>query len=277
FGTLAAGATLVMPAAQQAKNPAHWRKLIAEHRITIWNSVPALMQLLTTELATTQASNDSLRLVLLSGDWIPLTLPAQIQQHFPTAEVISLGGATEASIWSVAYPIESVAPDWRSIPYGRPLANQQWYVLDDNLQPCPPWVTGQLYIGGTGLAKGYWNRSELTAERFIDAKRYDEQLHSAKLYKTGDLGRYLPSGTLEFLGREDYQVKVNGYRIELGEIESALQQYPAIDAAVVEAVGTPAELVAYIVPQPSAIANAGKKTGENALSQPLAKLEFKQK
>ena len=269
FGTLAAGAALVMPDAQQAKNPAHWRKLITEHRITIWNSVPALMQLLTTELATTQVSNDSLRLVLLSGDWISLTLPAQIQQHFPTAEVISLGGATEASIWSVAYPIESVAPDWRSIPYGRPLANQQWYVLDDNLQPCPPWVTGQLYIGGTGLAKGYWNRPELTAERFIDAARYDADLHHAKLYKTGDLGRYLSNGTLEFLGREDFQVKVNGYRIELGEIESTLQQYPAINAAVVEAAGTPAELVAYIVPQLSTI--------ENALSQPLAKLDFKQK
>jgi len=259
FGTLAAGATLVMPATHQEKNPAHWRQLIAEHNITVWNSVPALMQLLTTELAAVaEKTNDStIRLTLLSGDWIPLTLPDQIKQHFPTAQVISLGGATEASIWSVFYPIESVDSGWHSIPYGRPLANQQWYVLDGNLNPCPPWVPGQLYIGGTGLAQGYWNRAELTAERFVNS-----------LYKTGDLGRYLPDGTLEFLGREDFQVKVNGYRVELGEIESALQQYPAINAAVVEAVGTPPQLVAYVVP---------KQPKDNALSQPLAKLDFKQK
>ncbi|MEO1621882.1 MAG: amino acid adenylation domain-containing protein, partial [Cyanobacteria bacterium J06632_3] len=291
FGTLAAGATIVMPAARQAKNPTHWRKVLTEHNVTIWNSVPALMQLLTTELSAAKAAeNNPLRLALLSGDWIPLTLPAQIKQHFPAIQVISLGGATEASIWSIFYPIDSVDPNWRSIPYGQPLANQQWYVLDDNLQPCPPSVPGHLYIGGTGLAKGYWNQEKLTAERFVSgltlAATHSERLRSAletnrvralsgvegptqpTLYKTGDLGRYLPNGNLEFLGREDFQVKVNGYRIELGEIESTLQQYPAIETAVVEPVGSPAELVAYIIPQLSAV--------ENSLSQPLAKLDFKQ-
>ena len=168
FGTLAAGATIVMPAAQQTKNSTHWRKVLTEHNVTIWNSVPALMQLLTTELAAAKANeNNILRLALISGDWIPLTLPAQIKQHFPAIQVISLGGATETSIWSIFYPVDSVDPNWRSIPYGRPLNNQQWYVLDENLQPCPPSVPGHLYIGGTGLAKGYWNRPELTAERFI--------------------------------------------------------------------------------------------------------------
>ncbi|MEO0768565.1 MAG: amino acid adenylation domain-containing protein, partial [Cyanobacteria bacterium J06649_4] len=291
FGTLAAGATIVMPAAQQTKNPTHWRTVFTEHNVTLWNSVPALMQLLATELATAKAKeNNTLRLALLSGDWIPLTLPAQIKQHFPAIQVISLGGATEASIWSIFYPIDSVDPNWRSIPYGQPLANQQWYVLDDNLQPCPPSVPGHLYIGGKGLAKGYWNQEKLTTERFVSgltlAATHSERLRSAlgidrvralsgvegptqpTLYKTGDLGRYLPNGNLEFLGREDFQVKINGYRIELGEIESALQQYPAIETAVVEAVGSPAELVAYIIPRLSAV--------ENSLSQPLAKLDFKQ-
>ena len=271
FGTLAAGATLVMPASEQEKNPTHWRSLLAEYKVTIWNSVPALMQLLTTELSHTSDSPEasySLRLALLSGDWIPLTLSEQVKQHFPAAQVISLGGATEASIWSIAYPIKSVDPGWHSIPYGRPLANQQWYVLDDNLQPCPLWVPGQLYIGGTGLAKGYWNRPALTTERFVEVELgfVGSTQPTVPLYKTGDLGRYLPDGTLEFLGREDFQVKVNGYRVELGEIESALQQYPAIESAVVEAVGTPAALVAYVVPQKG-----------HALSQPLAKLDFKQK
>ncbi|MEL7355553.1 MAG: amino acid adenylation domain-containing protein [Cyanobacteria bacterium J06560_6] len=288
FGTLAAGATLVMPAADQEKNPAHWRQLIVEHNVTIWNSVPALMQLLTTALEITEETTEkkvsnALRLALLSGDWIPLTLPEQIKQHCPAAQVISLGGATEASIWSIFYPIESVDPSWHSIPYGRPLANQQWYVLDENLNPCPPWVSGHLYIGGAGLAKGYWNRPELTVERFISGLRLrsalgadssralsgvEGQTQPTTLYRTGDLGRYLPDGTLEFLGREDFQVKVNGYRIELGEIESALQQYPAIESAVVEAVGTPPQLVAYVVP---------KQQKSHALSQPLAKLDFKQK
>ncbi|MEL6468397.1 MAG: amino acid adenylation domain-containing protein [Cyanobacteria bacterium J06623_4] len=280
FGTLAAGATIVMPAAQKAQNPTHWRSLLTQHQVTVWNSVPALMHLLTNELEAANAESDSLpadlRLVLLSGDWIPLTLPQQIQRYFPQSQIISLGGATEASIWSVFYPIKSVDPTWHSIPYGRPLTNQQWYVLDKNLQPCPPWVPGDLYISGIGLAKGYWNKPDLTAERFICPPFDYAQVKPSPipyppsltlLYKTGDLGRYLPTGNLEFLGREDFQVKINGYRIELGEIESALQQYPAIESAVVEAVGVPTELVAYIVP---------KLRASQALNQPLSKLDFKQ-
>ncbi|MEO1592147.1 MAG: amino acid adenylation domain-containing protein, partial [Cyanobacteria bacterium J06632_22] len=246
FGTLAAGAAIVMPAANQVKNTAHWRNLLVQHQVTVWNSVPALMGLLLSELSVSGNSSEildsSLRLAMLSGDWIPLTLPEQFKQQFSDAQLISLGGATEASIWSIAYPIETVDPSWHSIPYGRPLAHQQWYVLDENLHPCPPWVTGQLHIGGVGLAQGYWNRPELTTERFITnplnqaSTALDKDIHGGKLYKTGDLGRYLPHGTLEFLGREDFQVKVNGYRVELGEIESALQQYPAISSAVVDAV-----------------------------------------
>ncbi|MEL6879049.1 MAG: amino acid adenylation domain-containing protein [Cyanobacteria bacterium J06607_10] len=269
FGTLAAGATLVLPAAEQAQNPTHWRSLLTQYQITLWNSVPALMHLLVTELESAKTTElpESLRLVLLSGDWIPLSLPSQIQQHFPSAQTISLGGATEASIWSIYYPVDAVEHSWRSIPYGCPLANQQWYVLDENQAPCPPWVTGELYIGGAGLAKGYWNQSELTKQRFIPAS---DTLPA--LYKTGDLGRYLPSGDLEFLGREDFQVKINGYRIELGEIERVLVQYPAIESAVVKAVGSPAELVAYVVPK-----QLVEQAEQQALSQPLAKLDFKQK
>ena len=269
FGTLAAGATLVIPAAAQVHNPGHWRQLLTQHQVTIWNSVPALLQLLIAELEATAAAAQpslTLRLALLSGDWIPLTLPEKFKHHCPTAQLISLGGATEASIWSIFYPIETVDSTWHSIPYGRPLANQQWYVLDQNLCPCPPWVPGQLYIGGIGLAQGYWHQPQLTAERFID-QPLGAQGSPTRLYKTGDLGRYRPDGTLEFLGREDFQVKINGYRIELGEIETALQQYPAIESAVVNAVGSPPELVAYVVPQGGA---------NHCLNQPLAQLAFKQ-
>jgi len=307
FGTLAAGATIVMPDARQHRDPAHWVDLLNTHRITLWNSVPALMALFLTEPERHPDHAQSLRQVLLSGDWLPLSLPKQIQQAFPAAQVTSLGGATEASIWSIAYPIQTVDPTWSSIPYGRPLANQQWYVLNENRQPCPIWVPGQLYIGGKGLAKGYWQQPEKTAEVFVqnpfeEGARFQvlgtgsqvsgtgsqEQpdtrhptpippsthppSHPPTLYKTGDLGRYRPDGTIEFLGREDFQVKLNGYRIELGEIEAALLQHPAIRKAVVTAAGDAPhqQLVAYVVPEERGEEQAA------ALNHPLAKLAFKQ-
>ncbi|MEM1366729.1 MAG: amino acid adenylation domain-containing protein [Cyanobacteria bacterium P01_H01_bin.15] len=263
FGTLAAGAAIVIPDPAKAQDITHWRELLTSEQVTVWNSVPALMQLLLSDLANISVESPaSLRLAMLSGDWIPLTLPAQFQQQFPAATLMSLGGATEASIWSISYPINTVDPSWHSIPYGRPLTNQTWYVLDDNLNPCPTWVPGQLYIGGVGLANGYWQQPELSADRFISSPLAVGET----LYKTGDLGRYLPDGNLEFLGREDFQVKINGFRVELGEIETALQQYPAIKGAVVDAVGTPPELVAYVVPELSA----------NSHQQPLAKLSLKE-
>ncbi|MGD2184365.1 amino acid adenylation domain-containing protein [Lusitaniella coriacea] len=247
FGTLAAGGTIVAIAPLASKDPSNWAELVREHGITLWNSVPALMQML---LDYTASRSDfdlsSLRLVLLSGDWIPLTLPDRIQAA-TGGRVISLGGATEASIWSIFYPIETIDPTWRSIPYGRPLANQRFYVLDEIIEPRPVWVPGQLYIGGIGLAREYWRNEEKTASSFIRHPKTGE-----RLYKTGDLGRYLPDGNIEFLGREDFQVKVNGYRIELGEIESALLQHPSVKEAVILAVGDSREnkhLAAYIVPQ----------------------------
>jgi epothilone synthetase B len=184
---------------------------------------------------------------MLSGDWIPLSLPERIWELAPRAKVKSLGGATEASIWSIDYPIERIDPGWSSIPYGRPLANQSFQVLNDRLEPCPEWVPGQLYIGGSGLARGYWRDAQKTAERFI---RHPVTVE--RLYATGDLGRYLPDGTVEFLGREDFQVKVQGHRIELGEIEAALTSHPSVRAAVVTARGErygDKRLVAYIVPE----------------------------
>jgi amino acid adenylation domain-containing protein len=253
FGTLAAGATLVMPAADRSKDPLHWLQLAQEQQITVWNSVPALMQLLLDAL--NQQLLPMLRLVLLSGDWIPLALPDRLRQMSPTAEVISLGGATEASIWSIYYPISAIDPNWTSIPYGFPLKNQQVLVLDQQGQRRPTWVPGDLYIGGLGLAQGYWRDDAKTSASFIQHPQTGE-----RLYKTGDLGRYLPDGSIEFLGREDFQVKINGYRIELGEIEAVLQQHPLIQAAIVQPVGDPPQLAAYLVP---------------ADSNPLAKVDFK--
>ena len=247
FGTLAAGGTIVVPAASATRDPAHWSDLLEREQVTIWNSVPALMEMWVEYVAArTERPACSLRLVMMSGDWIPVTLPDRIKALDEHVQVISLGGATEASIWSILYPIEQVDPAWRSIPYGKPMWNQQFHVLDDTFEPRPVWTPGPLYIGGAGLAKGYWRDEEQTARSFITHPRTGE-----RLYRTGDLGRYLPDGNIEFLGRKDLQVKIQGYRVELGEIEAALKEHPAVREGVATAIGElrgSKRLVAYVVP-----------------------------
>ena len=248
FGVLAAGGTLVIPKPLHRKDPAHWLELIQREGVTIWNTVPALMEMLV-EYASkeTDANLASLRLALLSGDWIPLSLPDRLHSLIPDLQIVSLGGATEASIWSIFYPIETVDPQWQSIPYGKPLRNQQFHVLDEALEPVPIWVVGQLYIGGIGLAQGYWGDREKTEASFI--------IHSTtgeRLYRTGDLGRYLPDGNIEFLGREDNLVKLQGYRLELGEIEVALRQHPGVrDALVMVKENVKHQLAAYLIGESS--------------------------
>ncbi|ODN72166.1 amino acid adenylation domain-containing protein [Methylobrevis pamukkalensis] len=259
FGPLASGGAVVVPTAEEARNTARWRDLLVRHRVTVWNSVPALAQLLAAEMDGGGAA-PPLRLVMMSGDWIPLALPAALRRHLAGAQIVSLGGATEASIWSIFHPAEDVGPDWTSVPYGRPLANQTWHVLDDAMRPCPPWVTGRLFIGGTGVARGYWNRPALTAERFVPDPFATPEAAAAGaslLYDTGDLGR-VRDGVLEFLGRADFQMKINGFRIEPGEIEAALTGHPAIAEAVVVATGTPPALAAYVVPRLPAGTESGR-------------------
>lgn len=245
FGALAAGGAIVIPNASSEREPAHWVQLISQHKVTIWNSVPALMQMMVDCVANESRALDNLRLILLSGDWLPLTLPNQIKDLIKDVQVISLGGATEASIWSILYPVQEVNRAWKSIPYGRPMDNQGFHVLNESLSPCPVWVPGQLYISGIGLAMGYWREEAKTAVSFIIHPQISE-----RLYRTGDLGRYLPDGNIEFLGREDFQVKIGGYRIELGEIEAVLVRHPAVGKAVVTVVGKQLHekrLVAYVV------------------------------
>ncbi|MGI5286410.1 amino acid adenylation domain-containing protein [Nonomuraea polychroma] len=227
FGPLAVGGALVLPDPARRTDPSHWAELIAQHAVSLWNSVPAQLQMLEHYLATAPAVElFTLRLGLLSGDWIPVGLPPAIRARLPLMELVSLGGATEAAIWSIAYPIDEVPAGWRSIPYGKPLANQTFHVLDAQLRPCAEWVAGELYIGGAGLAQGYLGDPERTAERFVVHPEL------GRLYRTGDHGRYLPSGDIEFLGRTDSQVKIRGHRIELGEVETALAEHPAVAAAV---------------------------------------------
>ncbi|MGI9291880.1 MAG: amino acid adenylation domain-containing protein, partial [Gammaproteobacteria bacterium] len=247
FGLLAAGGAIVIPDAAGMRDPSHWATMVAKHRVTIWNTVPALMDLLTDYAEQqTEPVLDSLRVVMMSGDWIPVKLPDRIRA-LGAIDVYSLGGATEASIWSIIYPINEVPSDWTSIPYGKAMVNQSFHVLNADLEPCPAWVPGELYIGGIGVAKGYWRDEEKTAASFITHPRSGD-----RLYRTGDLGRYLPDGNIEFMGREDFQVKIQGFRVELGDIEAALEAHPGIRNTVVVASGPDRgnkRLIAYIVPE----------------------------
>ncbi|MDM8557743.1 amino acid adenylation domain-containing protein [Candidatus Parabeggiatoa sp. HSG14] len=246
FGLLATGGTVVIPDADLAKDPAHWIELMNQHQITVWNTVPALMQMLVDYVGErSQKVHGCLRLSMMSGDWIPLNLPEQVKALWPQAQVFSLGGATEASIWSIYYPIETIDPTWKSIPYGKPLNNQTVQVFNELMEPCPIWVPGQFYIGGIGLALGYWRDEDKTQSRFIIHPHTHE-----RLYKTGDLGRYLPDGNIEFLGRVDNQVKIRGFRIELGEIETTLAQQNDVRETVVivhETTETAKRLIAFVV------------------------------
>jgi len=231
FGTLSAGACLVLPDENSTKDPSHWIMLLTKYKISIWNSVPALCEMLLIQANSNKTIIENMRLVLLSGDWIPLRLKEELEKSTKNAKLYSLGGATEASIWSIYHPVEETKSSWSSIPYGKPLANQQFYVLNEKLNNCPELVEGDLYIGGEGLAKGYWLDEQKTKEAFI--------LHpetGKKLYKTGDKGRFNSNGYIEFLGRNDFQVKINGYRIELGEIEASLLKNKSIQNVVVTAI-----------------------------------------
>ncbi|MBY8864505.1 non-ribosomal peptide synthetase [Streptomyces sennicomposti] len=249
FGVLAAGGALVLPEPDAGRDPQRWAELVTQHDVTIWNTVPALMQMYTT-YAEAQPSYDALgplRLILMSGDWIEVSLADRIRaQKTAPADIISMGGATEASIWSIYHPIGAPLPGWKSVPYGKPLANQTFHVLDEHMRPCPDWVMGQLFIGGAGLALGYWRDPQRTGERFVVNPHTGE-----RLYDTGDRGRYHPDGNIEFLGRADGQVKVNGYRIELGEIEHTLTGHRDVKQAIAVTEGN--KLLAFVTPHPEVI------------------------
>ena len=258
FGVLSAGGKLVIPTEEERIDPIAWKTLIIQHQVTLWNSVPALFNILLDSIS--EQNNMSLENVFLSGDWIPLSTFDRMKKLLPQANLVSMGGATEASIWSNYYEVQQIKEDWSSIPYGYPLSNQQFYVLDESGRPCPTFVKGKLHIAGKGLALEYWGSKDLTQKAF-----YIHPTLNIRLYDTGDYGQYVENGIIEFLGRKDDQLKINGYRIEIAEIQMAFQQCnPSLDPVILP-IGEKAgnkKLVAYV------------KSAVGAFSEPEFKKEL---
>ena len=230
YGAFTTGASLVIPDEEKRKDAADWYQWIQKENITIWNSVPALMKLVCQEAGYDKRNlTDSLRLIMLSGDFIPMPLVKDIEEiTAESCEIISLGGATEASIWSIYYPISSLDGTEEKIPYGYPLANQELFILDEGLDARPYLVHGDIYIKGKGVAQGYFNDPKRSKAQFIVDPDNEEVL-----YKTGDIGYFNPKGYINIVGRLDEQVKIQGYRVELGEIEQHMVAMSHIKEAVV--------------------------------------------
>jgi len=248
FWTLVDGGTLELPNQNFQQDLSGFIDSIAVNQVSHLLCLPSLYALLCEQAVPGQL--DSLRAIIVAGEPCPAALVKRHYEMLPDVELFNEYGPTEGTVWSSVYNCKREG-EGTSIPIGRAIANTQIYVLDRHRQPAPISVPGEVYISGDGVARGYLNRPELTAEKFVPNPYSD--LPGARLYRSGDLARYLPHGELEFLGRVDQQVKVRGYRIELGEIETVLAAHPDVRECVVvvrpDATGD-RRLAAYVVAHP---------------------------
>ncbi|WP_072731090.1 non-ribosomal peptide synthetase, partial [Paenibacillus sp. NAIST15-1] len=239
---LSCGMQIVLASEEAQQDPAVLGELLTQHPVQMMQMTPSRLMLLLGN-ARSAAQLRSVKTLLVGGEAFPSNLYRQLKKH-TDATLYNMYGPTETTVWSTFDRLDGE----ERISIGRPMANTQVYVLNEELQPQPIGVAGELCIGGAGVARGYWARPELTAEKFVD----NPFVSGERLYRTGDLARWLPAGRLEHLGRIDHQVKIRGYRIELGEIEASLLRIPGVSEAVVTVVETKEEkdhaeeLCAYI-------------------------------
>jgi len=250
FWPLMKGATLVIAAPGEHRDPQRLAALIVEQSITTLHFVPSMLSAFIG--ADEALACTSLTRIICSGEALPMELQRQTLRSLPQANLYNLYGPTEAAIDVTHWTCVEEGRD--SVPIGRPIANLRTCILDSELQPLPLGAVGELYLGGIGLARGYHRRGALTAERFV----VDPFGSGERLYRTGDLARYRADGAIDYCGRIDHQVKIRGLRIELGEIEARLQEHADVQEAVVLALDGPGgkQLVAYIVPQDRALVGA---------------------
>ncbi|WP_435795219.1 amino acid adenylation domain-containing protein [Nocardia aurea] len=242
FGTLAAGARLVIARPDGHTDPAYLAETIAAHGVTLTSFVPSMLAVFADAAPT--HSLDTLRAVLVGGEAFGAEVVAAARPVMPETELHNLYGPTEFTLHATAHRVSET--DTGSMPMGVPVWNARAYVLDSRLRPVPPGVAGELYLAGTQIARGYTARPGLTSERFVA----DPHSPGGRMYRTGDLARWQHSGELEYLGRTDFQVKLRGLRIELGEIEAVFAEHNAVSRAVAAVVATDTVdyLVCYLVP-----------------------------
>lgn len=261
FGTLAAGATIDIAPTNLVKEPILLSGYIADRPISIWNSTPATLANVLPGLRRQPKGliNDTMRYFFIGGDWVPTKMPEETRELFPRSTFVSIGGNTEAAIYSTVFPVLPRTELDATIPYGKPIQNARCYILDSELNPSPIGVQGDLYIGGVGLAKGYYNNAALSADRFVpDPYR---PFPGARMYRTGDVARYKADGNIEFMGRTDHQVKIRGFRIELGEIDTAIRSLRGVvDTVVVSDRSDSGDLrvLAYVVLQGIVVAEVSE-------------------
>jgi natural product biosynthesis luciferase-like monooxygenase protein/amino acid adenylation domain-containing protein/non-ribosomal peptide synthase protein (TIGR01720 family) len=222
---------------------------LVEEKVTHLQCTPSYLKLVTAQDGGWDAISKLERL-LLGGEALPVSLVEQALGHLPAGRLLNMYGPTETTIWSSTETVQGVQGG--SVPIGRPISNTTFRVLDERAGLVPQGVPGELFIGGEGLARGYWQRPDITAERFIPDSY--ARVPGARLYRTGDVVRWLSDGKVEYLGRKDNQVKVRGFRIELGEVEAVLSRQPDVSEAVVQVKGRDdaKRLVAYVVAKPQA-------------------------
>jgi amino acid adenylation domain-containing protein len=265
FGTLAAGARLILTEPERHADALYLANLIVEEGVTVIDLVPSLLQLLLEESRFFEAT--SLRRVTCGGEVLPTDLRDRFLARFDV-ELNNMYGPTETTITAASHTCRAGEPTW-TVPIGRPVANTQFYVLDPSSNPVPVGVPGELHIGGNSVARGYLGLPELTEHRFAPSPLPENA--GERLYRTGDLVRYREDGSLEYLGRVDHQVKLRGFRIELGDVETALLRNPSVQAcSVVAREDEPgrSRLVAYVVPR-SAQPELWPSIGEYALYDEL--------
>ncbi|MER7643719.1 AMP-binding protein [Streptomyces sp. NPDC126522] len=238
FGVLSAGGSLVLLPVAELEEPDAVVDALLERGITLWNSAPAAFTTLLPFLALRpRTARDRLRRVFLSGDWVPLSTHADLAREFPSATLVALGGPTETCVWTNDHVVDHVDPEWRSVPYGRPIQNVRCYVLREDGSPCDLGEAGELYAAGACVSAGYLNDPDLTRARFLPDPWGPEP--GARMFRTGDRARWTEHGWMEILGRVDQQVKISGFRIELGEVEQAARSLPGVAEAYAVACGDP--------------------------------------
>nr|WP_256672636.1 non-ribosomal peptide synthetase [Pseudomonas sp. C1C7] len=257
FGTLTTGGALCLPGSKAAVDPLIISRLLIENKVTSVLLVPSLARLVLPQVA--QLGYGQLRQVIVAGETCPAKLVQEVTSVFTSVELFNEYGPTEATVWAAVH--RCLSDDVDPVPIGRPISNTRIYLLDMHGEPVPLGAVGEIYIGGMSVARGYLNLAKLTDERFLLDPYAGKP--DARMYKTGDLARYLPNGNLVFLGRNDDQVKIRGLRIEPGEIAARLTEHPCIHEAVVEVQGVEPDkrLVAYIVTQSEVSGNADSEAG----------------